>query len=176
MSLTNCQLTNGLALGCRDNTGGVYQFYVSNFTDSMVFGYTASGAINSITGATPSWFTFNQPTSTAEMSQTGAFSTENSTVMTTQNLTFTIAKMNAESLALIRTLELGVFRVVVKDRNGKYLLLGKETGCRVSASTVQSGKAGGDLNGATITLTADERRSAEEIEAATITPYIVDAT
>jgi hypothetical protein len=176
MSLINCQLTNGLPLGCRDNTGGVYQFYVSNFTDSMIFGYTASGEITSISGATPSWFTFNQPTSTAEFSQTGAFSTENSTVMTTQNLTFTIAKMDAESLALIRTLELGVFRVVLKDRNGKFFLMGKEVGARVSASTIQSGKAGGDLNGATVTLTADERRAAEEILATTITPYIVAAT
>ena len=53
---------------------------------------------------------------------------------------------------------------IVKDQRGEYWLLGFQNGIRVSAGAMNTGKAFGDLNGVTITLTGKEPVPAYRID------------
>jgi hypothetical protein len=53
--------------------------------------------------------------------------------------------------------------VIVKDQRGEYWLMGYQNGVRATAGAMNTGKAFGDLNGFTITLTAKEPEPAHPI-------------
>jgi len=55
---------------------------------------------------------------------------------------------------------------IVKDRNGKYWLLGKNNGIEVSAGTSQTGTTMGDRSGYELTLTGMEEEPCVEVTAA----------
>lgn len=163
-----CLITSGYSLQCRDNIGGVQNVYIGAFNGSsmtMTVGSTAS-LVTGFAGATVSFYTFNQPLETASFEQAGNYSTENGTSFYTQTVNITLQKMNATSANLINTLGQGTWRILVLDQNGIYWLIGSQNGARVSASTPNTGKALGDLNGAVITFEAKEPITAYQVTTA----------
>ena len=53
--------------------------------------------------------------------------------------------------------------IIVETQNGKFLLMGKINAVNMTAGTVATGKAYGDLNGTSVTLTGKEPESAQEL-------------
>lgn len=168
-----CLITSGYTLQCRDNIGGVQNVYIGNFNGSSMTYTVATNSITAFAGATVSFYTFQQPLETASFEQAGNYSTENGTSFYTQTVNITLQKLNNTSSALINTLGQGTWRIMVLDQNGVYWLIGAQNGARVSASTPNTGKALGDLNGAVITFEAKEPITAYQVSSAAALSLIV---
>jgi hypothetical protein len=162
-----CVLTNGYTLGCRDNIGGIQEVYIGEFNGDAL-GYTLGtfSVITGFTGATVSFYTFEQDAQVGSYTENGVFSTENGTSFYEQTCMITLHKLEAELRNKLLILGQGKWRVIIKDQRGKFWLMGKQNPVRVSASTPQLGKAYGDLNGAVVTFLGAEPEIAYEVEAA----------
>jgi hypothetical protein len=160
-----CLLNSGYALGCRDSIGGIQIAYIGNFNSDQLYTLDANNDIIGLTGSgTSSYYTFEQEMETGEFNQEGAFSTENGTVFFTQNLTLIFHKNDATLRNLLLVLSQANMSVIVKDQRGEYWLLGFQNGVRVTAGAMNTGKAFGDLNGVTLTLTGKEPSPAHRID------------
>jgi hypothetical protein len=168
-----CLITSGYPLQCRDNVGGVQNIYIASFTPGTPTFTTATGSVTGFTGATPSFYTFNQPLESANFTSAGAFSTENGTSMYTQTIEMVMQKLSGATSVQINTLGQGVWRIMVLDQNGKYWMIGIQNGARVTAATPGVGKAMGDMNGAIVTFEAKEPLTAFEVNSAVALSMIV---
>jgi len=152
-----CVLTNGYTLGCRDNVGGIQEVYIGEFNgDSMTYVLGTDNIIATFSGATVSFYTFEQEIETGSYTENGVFSTENGTAFYEQTLTITLHKLDAALRNQILLLGSGKWRIIIKDQRGVYHLMGKQNPVRVSAATPGVGKAYGDLNGVVLTFLAKE--------------------
>lgn len=153
-----CVLTSGFTLGCRDNIGGIQEVYIGEYNaDSM--GYTLGATYSEITafsGATVSFYTFEQEIESGSFTENGVFSTENGTGFYEQTLVLTLPKLDAALRNQLQILGQGKWRIIIKDQRGSYWLMGYQNPIRVSASTPGVGKAYGDLNGCIITFMGKE--------------------
>lgn len=162
-----CILTAGYTLGCRDNIGGIQEVYIGEWNgDSLTYTFGTNNIIATFSGATTSFFTFEQEVETGSFTENGVFSTENGTAFYEQTLSITLHKLEAPLRNTILVLGQGKWRIIVKDQRGKYWLMGKQNPVRVSASTPGLGKAYGDLNGAVITFMGKEPEPAYEVASA----------
>lgn len=156
----SCLITSGISLGCRDANGGIQEVYIGAYNGSaMTYTLGTSSNENQITafaGTTVSFYTIEQPQETASFTSPGEYSTENMSSFYTHTLDLTIYQLSASTNLTINTLGRGAWRIIVKDKQGNYFLLGYQNGMRVSSATPGLGKAMGDLNGATLTFTSKE--------------------
>jgi len=151
-------------LGCRDSIGGISLAYIGNFNANQGYILNGTNEITGITGSgTVSYYTFEQEMETGSFTQEGAFSTENGTIFFTQNLGLTFQKNDAALRNTLLVLSQANLSVIVKDQRGEYWLMGYQNGVRVTAGAMNTGKAYGDLNGVTITLTGKEPEPALRI-------------
>ena len=159
-----CLLTSGYTLGCRDNIGGIQEVYIGEYNaDSMLFTLGTNSIIGTFSGATVSFYTFEQEIETGSYTENGVFSTENGTGFYEQTLSITLHKLEAALRNKILILGQGKWRIIIKDQRGKYWLMGYQNPVRVSASTPGLGKGYGDLNGAVITFMGKEPAIAYEV-------------
>lgn len=162
--MATCDLSGGKVLGCRDNIGGISEVYIGTWNgDSLTYVYGTDNIIGTFSGATVSFYTFEQEIETGSYQEAGNFSTENGTAFYEQTLTITLYKMDAALRNQIMILGQGKWRVIIRDQRGNYWLMGSQNPVRVSASTPGFGKAYGDLNGAIITFTGKEPLSAYQV-------------
>lgn len=162
-----CVLTNGYTLGCRDNIGGVQEIYIGEYNgDSLTYTFGTDNIIGTFSGATVSFYSFEQEIETASYTENGVFSTENGTAFYEETLTLTLHKLDASLRNKILLMGQGKWRIIIKDQRGVYHLMGKQNPVRVSASTPGVGKAYGDLNGAVITFMGKEPEPAHIVESA----------
>lgn len=158
-----CLLTTGYTLGCRDSIGGIQEVYIGNFQSGATYTLNANDVITAFSGATVSYYTFEQEMETGQFNQTGAYSVENGTVFFTQELLLTFHKNDATLRNQLLVLSQANMSVIVKDQRGLYWLMGYQNGVRATAGAMNTGKAYGDLNGFTITLSAKEPEPAHNI-------------
>ena len=166
----SCNLTAGWTVGCSDSNGGVEAVFIAN---GKVEGFTESnGIVSAITvGGSPlvpaDFFTFEVPKQTSLFEEELEASTENGTVMYTQNVTLVFNKLEAvkrnQILLMAQNEDL---IVVVKDNNGKYWSVGLERGATVVSGTLSTGTSYADRNGGELTITGMEKLSAFEVEEA----------
>lgn len=170
----SCVLTDGYTLGCRDNIGGIQTVYIGEWNgDDLTYGFTTSNVIDSFSGATVSFYTFEQEIEVGSYTENGVFSTENLTAFYEQTLTITLHKLDAVLRNQILLLGQGKWRILIKDQRGLYWLMGKQNPVRVSAATPGLGKAYGDLNGAVITFMGKEPEPAHEVTSTAALTVIV---
>ena len=123
----SCVLTDGYTLGCRDNIGGIQTVYIGEWNgDDLTYGFTTSNVIDSFSGATVSFYTFEQEIEVGSYTENGVFSTENLTAFYEQTLTITLHKLDAVLRNQILLLGQGKWRIIVKDQRGLYWLMGKQ--------------------------------------------------
>jgi hypothetical protein len=168
-----CLLTSGYTLGCRDNIGGIQEVFIGEWNDTMTYTLGVDSIIGTFSGATVSFYTFQQEIETASFTENGVFSIENGTSFYEDTLTITLHKLEAALRNKILILGQGKWRVIIKDQRGKYWLMGYQNPVRVSASTPGVGKAYGDLNGAVITFMGKEPVPAYEVSATAALSVIV---
>lgn len=159
-----CILTSGYTLSCRDNIGGIQEVYIGEYNgDSMNFVLSGDNIIGTFSGATVSFYTFEQEIETGSYTENGVFSTENGTSFYEQTLAITLHKLEASLRNKLNILGQGKWRIIIKDQRGKYWFMGYQNPVRVSAMTPGVGKAYGDLNGAVITFMGKEPVIAYEV-------------
>lgn len=160
-----CDITAGRIEPCKDSVGGLDAIYFVN--DGDITGFTMdttdTDVIASVDGS-PSAYKYDlKGNSTFETTINS--STENGTSFFEQTLTLTLKKLDIESHKELKLLTWGKPKVIVKDNNGNFFLMGKEHGAEVTGGSVVTGGAMGDLSGYTLTLSAMERVPANFIDA-----------
>lgn len=172
--MNNCLLSEGWGLpDCRDNTGGVDTIYITNWSnvtdydldnDEIVTGFTMSG--------TTKFYEFKPNKNSGHFTQKVTASPENGTVSTEQIITIVTNKNEADKRALIKLLAQSEMIAIVKDRNGKYFLLGADFGLTLTETAYDSGKLISDANSWTLTLVGGEKFLAYEVSTAAVAAVI----
>lgn len=166
----SCNLTYGINLNCIDSIAGIAgSVWISSNADLGTLTLSTSAGteslITSATGETGTFYEFVIAKNVGSFTETFNISNENGTAFWEQALSLNLQKMEAskrnELLLIARNRNL---KIIFEDNNGKYWLMGYSRGAVVSAGTSVSGTAVGDLNGYTLTLTAQEPAMAYEVQ------------
>lgn len=156
-----CELTSGVSIDCRSNSGGLEYAYILDATGEDIVVTEAAGVVSAITvGATAitalgtDMFLFDQVRQTASMTETGNFSDENGTVFFSNVVNLVFNKLEATKLQQLKLLAQNAkLLVIVKDNNGKLWMVGNDRGAVATSSTAESGTVFGDRNGFSIEMT-----------------------
>ena len=167
-----CAITDGIDRGCRDNAGGVYEFYIATYP--TVPSITKGGSDGEITdidddSTAVTFYKFIPNKTSSEFTETYQVSLENGTVGYEQKATMIFSKMEASKAAQVKVLATGTVMIIVKDKNSNYFLMGENEGAQLSGGNAGTGKALTDLNGYNLELTALEGDSACEVDSSAIT-------
>lgn len=150
----NISLIGGFTLGCLDNTGGTAEVYIASYDRSVAFTLDADEVITAMSNSANSFHLFEQPTETATFEEVETTNIQNGTVSYAPTAVIVLNKINPETRNLLRDLAKGRWRVIIKDNNGRYQMIGKNSPAHVSTATSSLGQAVGDLSGRTITFSA----------------------
>jgi hypothetical protein len=166
-----CELTAGFLLDCKDTIGGIKAIYLQQHAD-FLSGVSVDGSTQEIDALpTADVYKYICPKHTGSFTEEVASSVENGTIFYTQTVTATFFKLTAarrKQLELIAKNRLVVF---VQDNNDNIWMVGRFDGAEVTAMTTATGVAKGDLNGYTITFTAEEKNKAYRLESFTTLPF-----
>lgn len=169
-----CLIDSGVQRTCEFSAGGLNSLYIANYEDVDTLTVDASGEVTAIVFKTatpqPGFFDFGFLKDTASFVQELVVSEGQK--FYNQTLTFNLSQRSeltsgtpdgeqtpteAQNLvALMDKLVLGKFIAVAGTKAGTSYLLGKLNGLEASASTLNSGAAGGDFSGYNITLNSEE--------------------
>lgn len=171
---TNCLITSGYSLGCR-NQAGVQKVFIGSWNGPLLtYTYADDGyTIGTFSGATTSFYGFSQTIETASYTYAAEYNNENNAVQYTQTLEITLPQLTAELINQTKLLNQGVWRIIILDRQGNYWLMGKTGPVQSSASDGGLGKAGTDLHGVKITFTSKEDQLLTAVSASAATQLIV---
>lgn len=166
-----CELSAGFLLDCKDSIGGIKAIYLQQHAD-FLSGVSVDGSTQEIDALpTADVYKYICPKHTGSFTEEVASSVENGTIFYTQTVTATFFKLTAarrKQLELIAKNRLVVF---VQDNNDNIWMVGRYDGAEVTAMTTATGVAKGDLNGYTITFTAEEKNKAYRLESFTTLPF-----
>lgn len=160
-----CNIAYGRLEPCKDSVGGLKAIYISNFDAfdyaDITFGGT-DGEVSAIAG-TPSAYKY-ELRGNSSFEQNIVSSRENGTTTYEQVLSLTLKKLTPKTHKELKLLVSGRPKVFVEDNNGNIFLAGAEFGLDVTAGTIVSGGAMGDLSGYTLTLNGMESAPAEFLD------------
>ena len=165
-----CELTAGFNLDCKDSIGGIKAIYLQQHADFLT-NISIDGAeeVNGLPTATI--YKYICPKHTGSFTEEVASSVENGTIFYTQTVTATFFKLTAERRKQLDLLGKNRLVVFVQDNNDNIWMVGRFDGAEVTAASTATGVAKGDLNGYTITLTAEEKNKAYRLESFTSIPF-----
>ncbi|OJW82076.1 MAG: hypothetical protein BGO69_15880 [Bacteroidetes bacterium 46-16] len=159
-------------LGCKDNRGGLSKVWIGDYTNNLTYTITA-GLIGTFSAGTSSFYLVEQPKNVSELQEKPTSSPENWGYFVDQTLVLTFPKLNAVNNNKIQTLMQGRFRAIVLDKNGTYHFMGAQDGIDATTGEGGTGKVGADLNGLTVTFTAQEPYLAYELSQTAAAQLIV---
>lgn len=166
-----CNLSAGRNEVCKDSIGGlagVYffqQYTTGSFTETAGTA-TADPLLTGIpSGSTLYWY---QLKGTSAYTETVNSSRENGTTFFTQELTLNLKKLTNEMTTQLKLMAYGRPQIIVTTMNGEAFLVGKEEGADLTAGTIQTGAAMGDLYGYSVTMTGMEKLPAQFLSGSTI--------
>lgn len=175
MALTglNCQLSAGRNEVCKESVGGIQGVYFINYSTGS---YTKNG--NGEVTAVPSGSVlyYYELKGTSAYTETVNSSRENGTTFFSQELTLNLKKLTNEMTTQLKLMAYGRPQIIVWTQNGESLLLGEKEGCDVTAGTIQTGGALGDLFGYSVTLQGQERLPAAFLSGSSTTNALAGLT
>lgn len=145
---------SGIALGCKDNLGGLKEVYIAKSADvTAVTLNTEESQIATITMKESAKFrTYKFRKGTASMTSTASSDEAIGNFSVTTELGLQFSKMETSKRLEIMALCLEDVVVIAQDFNGRYWYLGFDFPVSATAATGVTGTAATDLNGYTITL------------------------
>ena len=147
-----CNLTSGIALGCRDNTGGLATLWITDYTNVTSLTQSTGDTITAISG-TGTFYEFQLIRTSSQLTETVNASLENGTVFYQGEIVTYFNKLGQDKRNILKTLAQSQrLAIVAEDNNGQYFYLGQTYGCFISAGTSVTGKALGDANGYNMTF------------------------
>lgn len=159
----SCLLSQGRQEVCKESIGGLHGVYFINY-DSGSFSKDANGFIDDLQGYTAFFYELK---GTSAYTETVNSSRENGTTFFSQELTLNLKKLTNEMTTQLKLLAFGRPQIIVWTKNGDAFLVGESQGADLTAGTIQTGAALGDLYGYSITMTAEEKLPAAFITGST---------
>lgn len=152
-----CDISLGRLEVCKESVGGLKNVYFVNYGDMTTITYngTNTDVIDEV-GGTPSAYKYELK-GTNSFDQTITSSRENGTTFFEQNLKLTLKKLTPVMHKELKLLAYGRPNVIIEDHNGNLFLAGLEYGMEVTAGTIVTGTAMGDLSGYTLDLKGMEK-------------------
>jgi len=159
-----CNLTLGRTEPCKESVGGLTGVYFLNYT-SASFSTNANGEITAYpSGSTVFYYDLKGNSSYTE---TVNSSRDNGTTFFSQELTLNLKKLTNEMTTQLKLMAYGRPIIAVNTMAGDTLLIGRTQGADVTAGTIQTGAALGDLYGYSVTFTGLEQLPATFISGST---------
>ena len=161
-----CNLSAGRNEVCKDSIGGLSGVYFLNYTTGS-FTKNGTGEVTAFpSGSTVYYY---QLKGTSAYTETVNTSRENGTTFFSQELTLNLKKLTNEMTTQLKLMAYGRPQIVVWTMNGDALLVGEQEGADLTAGTIQTGGAMGDLYGYSATFTGQEQLPASFISGSTTT-------
>lgn len=157
-----CNLTAGISKGCRDNAGGIVEAYIGNF-ENMTFTEGSDGLITAIDTGSSGYYTFVPNKNSSTWGETIQSSLENGTIGYEQSSTLVFSKNEAALRNQVKLLGQANLSMIVRDKNDKYFLLGKQNGIELMSGNSAAGTTLTDLNGWSLTFSGTEPDPAYEV-------------
>jgi len=161
-----CLLTQGRQEVCKESVGGLQGVYFINYTTGS-FTKNGSGQVTALpSGSTVYYYELKGNSAYTETVNT---SRDNGTTFFSQELTLNLKKLTNEMTTQLKLMAYGRPQIVVWTMNGDALLVGEKEGADVTAGTIQTGGAMGDLYGYSVTFTGQEVLPASFLSGSTTT-------
>ena len=169
-----CNLAAGRNEVCKDSIGGLAGVYFLNYTTASFSQSAGTATADPLLTGVPSGSTlyFYQLKGTSAYTETVNSSRENGTTFFTQELTLNLKKLTNEMTTQLKLLAYGRPQIILWTLNGDALLAGEKEGCDVTAGTIQTGGALGDLYGYSVTFQGQEKLPASFVSGSTTTTAI----
>lgn len=148
-----CDLTGGRLKPCKDAVGGIRKIHFVDFGDLGTITLT-DDEVTDIAG-TFSYHTYDVKGNSSLETNINT-SLENGTTFFEQVVNVTLHKLTKEDNKELKLMAYGRPHIFVETFDGNLLLVGREHGAEVTGGTAVTGTAMGDLQGYTLTLTANE--------------------
>jgi hypothetical protein len=169
---TNCDITKGRILPCKDSVGGVHTIYYMNWDPTVtVTQDPETDAITDITegdGTTGITLYMWDVKLATNLTETPTVSVENGTAFWEQVLTATFKKLDAVTRKELKIMTYGRMRAIIADNAGNALYIGKDFGIDVTGGSVVTGSNMEDLSGYTLIQTGREPEPALMLDGATL--------
>lgn len=163
-----CALTQGFTLDCKDSVGGIKNIYLMALADKGTIGQ-ATGEITSWTQASgKQFYKYELREESSSLTENVNLNNVNGTLFYEQVVTAQLDPLNTTRKEELHLVAQNDVLIIVEDSNGLYWLIGETTGAYVTAGTMQTGQAKGDLSGFTMTWTAKEKVPAREVDSSLI--------
>ena len=159
-----CDLSIGRKVPCKDILGGIVRVWFVDYGDLG----TVTEVDDEITDLSGTFSAYQYDLKGANgLDQAITSSNENGTTFFEQTLTLVLPKLSKEDNKELKLMAYGRPHVVVQTFDDKFLLVGSDNGADVTGGTAVTGTAMGDLNGYTLTLTANEIRMPSFVDGGT---------
>jgi len=159
-----CNLTQGRQEVCKESVGGLQGVYFINYTTGS-FTTNGDGQVTALpSGSTVYYYELK---GTSAYTETINSSRENGTTFFSQELTLNLKKLTNEMTTQLKLMAYGRPQIVVWTKSGDALLVGQTEGADLTAGTIQTGAAMGDLYGYSATFTGTEPQPAAFLSGST---------
>jgi hypothetical protein len=149
-----CNLSAGRNEVCKESIGGIQGVYFINYTTGS-FTKNVGGEVTAVpSGSTLYYYELK---GTSAYTETVNTSRENGTTFFSQELVLNLKKLTNEMTTQLKLMAYGRAQIIVWTMNGDALLVGEREGADVTAGTIQTGAAMGDLYGYSVTFTGQEK-------------------
>jgi len=166
-----CELTAGIALDCKDAIGGIKAIYVQQYEDFLT-GVTIDATTLEVEALpTATLYKVDVRIGSGSLQFEPTTSVENNTIFWTHTISCIVPKMSAAKRKQIELLAKNRLALFVLDSNGSIWMCGKLNGCDMTAGPGGTGTATGDLNGWTLTFTAQDSVQPYRLESYTTNPF-----
>ena len=160
-----CNISLGYNEPCKDSVAGLTAVYFMNFNTAS-FTLNATDVVTSFpSGSTVFKYELKGTNGYTETVNT---SRDNGTTFFSQELSLQLKKLTAEATKELKLLAYSRPKIVVADRNGNAFLVGKNEGADMTAGTITTGTAYGDLSGYTMVFTGQEQLPANFLSGSTL--------
>jgi len=162
-----CNLSAGRNEVCKESVGGLAAVYFVNYTGSLA--NLTDGDSDDLITTLPAGLTAYkyELKGTSAYTETVNTSRENGTTFFQQELVLNLKKLTPEMTTQLKLAAYGRPQIFVATINGDCLLIGQQEGADLTAGTLQTGAALGDLYGYSLTFTGMEKFPASFISGST---------
>jgi hypothetical protein len=158
-----CNLSAGRNEVCKESIGGIQGVYFINYTTGS-FTKNAGGEVTSLSGSTAYYY---QLKGNSTYTETVNSSRDNGTTFFNQELVLNLKKLTNEMTTQLKLMAYGRPQIIIWTNNGDALLVGEKLGADVTAGTISTGAALGDLYGYSVTFQGMEQLPAAFISGST---------
>ena len=170
-----CNITTGRQLPCKDATGGIQAVYFLNY-NQVGFAPTSS-ADDVITGlGSVTAYKYAVKGANNNLQNNINSSRDNGTTFFEQVVNVQFTKLDATTNKELKLLAYGRPQMVVHTYEGDAFVCGINNGMELTAGSIQTGTAMGDLYGYTATFTGQEQLYSQFISGSTVSNPIAGLT